>query len=162
MNSTALVECPKCSGVGNFRNWRHIANGDCFLCGSAKEVTLACAGRWLASQVDRAPRSQGEPVERVDDGLKRRTVDVSGLGLCRMVRYEDGEIRVDFDGLGWRDEYDHRQVGGMWLVISVKDGRVKTARDSEDGRRLGCNGILGGTGELERHVLECLQRAIKT
>ncbi len=144
-NPAALVECPKCCGVGNFRNWRHIANGDCFLCGSAKTVTVAEAGRWLASQVDRAPVA--EPVTAPVDGLQRRTVDVPGLGSCRMTRWDDGEIRVDLPA-----RVMVRGTAGQWLIIRVTDGIVRPV--------VVCDGMRPAA-DLVRQVVGHLQAALR-
>lgn len=161
LDPAALIECPKCIGAGRFDRFAHIANGDCFLCGSAKVVDRATASRWFASQVDRAPRRE-EPVgvqTRGEDGLARKTVVIPNLGKCRIVRYADGAMRIDLDEFAYRFDGE-RNVGGLWLVVVVEDGRVETAID-EDGGRLACFGLVCGTGELERHVLGCLQSALR-
>ena len=139
--ATNLVECPKCCGIGTFRVWAHIANGDCFLCGSAKTVTKAQAGRWLASQMPAAPVAA--PVAEVEDNTTRKTVEIAGLGVCRIRRWEDGDMRVDLD-----------DMNGWWLLIRVEAGRVVVARDERG--PVVCDGLRD-----TRHVVGCLQKALK-
>jgi hypothetical protein len=157
---SALVECPKCFGSGNFQRFRHIVGGTCFLCGGAKKVSKKTVARWLASQVSRGPFASEESEPEDSDVVARKTVEIQNLGRCRFARYSDGQIRVDLDTFGYRNEYGERETGGLWIVIEIVAGRVVIAK-SEDGERLVCNGIDGGTGELTRHVLSSLQSAMK-
>ena len=157
-NRPADIECPKCFGVGTFRIWAHIHGGACFLCGGAKTVTEAEANSWLASQLRSAGIATHEAPAPVADNNQRRTVMVNGLGSCRITRYEDGEMRVDLDSFGYRDRDGDHVQGGLWIVIAVEGGKVRTARD-EDGDKLGCNGVLRSPA-LERHVIGAMQGAL--
>jgi DnaJ-class molecular chaperone len=47
--SEQLVECPRCFGLGVFRNWRHIDGGRCFTCRGEGRVTLSVCGFYLAN-----------------------------------------------------------------------------------------------------------------
>ena len=59
MTATAIpvretCECPKCSGTGTLPGFRHIANGDCFMCGATGTIsyqTFVGPGRELRLDV---------------------------------------------------------------------------------------------------------------
>jgi len=40
MNNATTTTCPKCEGTGHIRAFDHIANGDCFECGTSGRVSV--------------------------------------------------------------------------------------------------------------------------
>ena len=68
------VECPRCLGSGEFRIWRHIADGECFFCHGDKMVTM-----YKASQYDK-PSKPFELPKNV------KIVEIEGLGQCDITK----------------------------------------------------------------------------
>lgn len=51
LNNPGYVECPRCAGAGNFEVYRHVWNGDCYLCLGNGAVTAAKADKWAKKNV---------------------------------------------------------------------------------------------------------------
>ena len=146
---TLTHTCPKCAGVGTMP-FRHIHDGVCFLCNGAKAVTERTASRWLASQMDAAPRTQATDNAPKAPARPSKSVDLGRFGRVLISRLEDGTFTAR-DILVHDDSYDGSGVDGYWLCFSIIGGRVKV--DAEH--------IQNGLIPHWRRVESALQSALK-
>lgn len=140
-----MVDCPKCTGAGEFRHFAHIANGRCFLCGGAKSVTKAKAGRWISAQIrgDMALARQAtadEPPAPAAPPRPTKEVRLPGFGRVRIVRLRDGRFSVDVSD---------PEAGAIQAWFVVEDARVRVTKVT--------NGLADRRQELQRALQAALR-----
>lgn len=130
------VECPKCFGVGSFRNWSHYASGRCFQCGGAG--TLAITDKMRAAWAAEAERNAA--IRASCPKRPSKTVTLAGFGSVTIERVES-QPGDDYP------QYRLALTDGRWLMFQICDGTVCPTWV--------CDGLSGAMGR----VLSALQAA---
>ena len=96
------VECPRCLGSGEFRIWRHIADGECFFCHGAKMVTMYKASQDKPSKPPELPK--------LPKNVK--IVEIEGLGQCEITKTSEKAFHLSCE------------KGAVWF--NIEDTTVKS------------------------------------